>query len=378
MKAATTTTTTTASQRKRVAIITGGNSGVGYGIALRLLLRQLYGLSTDADNGSDLPVTNKELDEQFKIVLACRNEKRAAAAKRQLIDEVVAYGSLDRQHVLDRVDIEVLLVDVSDLHSVQAAAHEAVQRFPVIDLLFCNAGVMPVAGINWSGVLRDLFTNIVDLMTVGTNAFKQPVGLTTSEGVGAVFAANALGHYLLIRLLEKQLAASGDARVIFTSSKTGFREYFDPNDIEGVKNLRAYQSSKYVVDALTVYCNDRLRHRDSIRVVSTCPGTVYTRIIDIALPSWVVVNMYRVMRTAIPELTVTAHCGSVAQFHAAHHDHVDPAQKHFSRATRWGHPYVSREPLGPANRATAEEIKADAAAIGAHCDKLIAPFLTTQ
>ncbi len=92
-------------QSGRVAIVTGGNSGLGYATAKAL-----------ADHGAH-------------VVLAVRDVNKGRAAARRMSQD---------NH---RVDCTVQRVDLAALTSVREAAEELKARHPRIDLLINNAGV---------------------------------------------------------------------------------------------------------------------------------------------------------------------------------------------------------------------------------------------
>jgi NAD(P)-dependent dehydrogenase (short-subunit alcohol dehydrogenase family) len=87
----------------RLAVVTGGNSGIGYATSLAL-----------AEHGA-------------RVVLACRDPERAGQAARALRDRVPA------------ASIETATVDLADLRSVREFA--ARLEHPSIDLLVNNAGL---------------------------------------------------------------------------------------------------------------------------------------------------------------------------------------------------------------------------------------------
>jgi 2-deoxy-D-gluconate 3-dehydrogenase len=87
----------------RVAIVTGGNGGIGLGMARGL-----------AKAGA-------------RVVVAARNEQKSSAAVREL----KALGS----------DAFALAVDVTDESAVQAMVEQAAQRCDRIDILVNNAGI---------------------------------------------------------------------------------------------------------------------------------------------------------------------------------------------------------------------------------------------
>ena len=130
-------------------IITGGNSGLGYETALKVA---------------------KSSDE-FNVILACRNLKKAEKARKKIIEES------------GNPNIDSSELDVSSLSSVRNFAENL--EYDKIYALLCNAGI--------SG---------------------ESTGLS-EDGVDIVFATNHLGHFLLTNLLldritDKIFATSSD------------------------------------------------------------------------------------------------------------------------------------------------------------------------
>ncbi|KNE61412.1 hypothetical protein AMAG_06242 [Allomyces macrogynus ATCC 38327] len=334
-----------------VAVITGANSGVGFGIARRLLRRQFrfetvdargtpchVVLDSDDDHDENAPLHSADAfqpDVAVTVVLACRNLGRAETARDALVAEFPG------------ADVQTVILDVSDRASIERAGDELRARFDQVTHLFCNAGIMPTVGLNWLAIMRDLVCDPYDLLTVATNAFVQPVGDRDRHGHGTVFMANTAGHYVLIHELMPLLTA-GRGRVIFTSSYTANREYFDPRDVECLKGERPYQSSKYAMDVLTVALNKRYGDR-GVQFFTTCPGTVYTGIIAVPVPAFIMMAVYYFARLFIAMLTITAENGSSAAVFLAHRpaNELNVYHKYHARASPLGTPFVASHPVAP-------------------------------
>ncbi|KAJ2335839.1 hypothetical protein GGH92_007917, partial [Coemansia sp. RSA 2673] len=181
-----------------VAVITGANCGVGLAIARRLL-------SSDC-----IP--------SFSVVLACRNTSKAAGARTLLLEEY------------PQATVDVVELDTSSVASVKRAAIDIRKRYQRIDMLFCNAGAMAIAGIDVGGIVRGLATQPVAFFE-SSQALRQARGQVTGDGLGLTFATNVFGHFLLIAQLADAMASDkssfgNEARVVWTGSATASRQQF--------------------------------------------------------------------------------------------------------------------------------------------------------
>jgi NAD(P)-dependent dehydrogenase (short-subunit alcohol dehydrogenase family) len=118
---------TTSSSRlaNKTALITGGNSGIGFATAQRFL------------------------EEGARVIITGRNAAALDAAVKQL-------GS-------DRVS--AIKADAASLTETQATYDQVKAQFGSIDILFLNAGVAPVAGIEQT--TEEVFDNLFDINVKG-------------------------------------------------------------------------------------------------------------------------------------------------------------------------------------------------------------------
>ena len=146
----------------KVAIVTGGNSGIGLEIAHELARRGCT------------------------IYLACRNISKAEAAVSGIVSQVTGSGGR----------VEALVLDTSSLDSVRGFARNWKTLNTKIDLLFHNAGI-------------------------GT----APAGQEFSpDGFPVIYETNFLGSFLLTHLLEPHFAPG--VRIIMTSSSSQYTSSF--------------------------------------------------------------------------------------------------------------------------------------------------------
>jgi NAD(P)-dependent dehydrogenase (short-subunit alcohol dehydrogenase family) len=147
----------------QTAVITGGNTGLGYASASALL-------------------ASKE-SPAWHVVLASRNEQRARDAVARLTEIAGTSGR-----------VEAMALDLASLESIRAFAGELTDRV--------RTGALPP--------LRGLVAN------AGVQSGTTPS--VTADGFESTFGVNHLGHFLLVDLLRANLEPP--ARIVVVSSGT--------------------------------------------------------------------------------------------------------------------------------------------------------------
>jgi NAD(P)-dependent dehydrogenase (short-subunit alcohol dehydrogenase family) len=205
-------------QSGRVAIITGSNTGIGYGAAAVL-----------AANGAH-------------TVLAVRNlDKGNAAAER------IKAASPDAM-------VTVQELDLTSLADVRKAADELRAKFPRIDLLINNAGVM--------------YTDQA----------------STTDGFELQFGTNHLGHFALTgQLLDHMLSVDG-SRVVTVSSvghRIRAKIHFDDLNLDRNYNrVVAYGQSKLANLMFTYELGRRLKAKGApTAALAAHPGAADTELL---------------------------------------------------------------------------------------------------
>jgi len=147
--------------------------------------------------------------------------------------------------------LETLQMDLADMSSVRAAAADLLQRFPKVDLLINNAGVMacPLA--------------------------------RTADGFELQFGTNHLGHFLFSCLIAPALLAAAPSRVVNLSStghKFGTVDFEDPNyQNRDYEKWSAYGQSKTANALFSVALNNRLSAR-GVTANAVHPGVIITEL----------------------------------------------------------------------------------------------------
>ncbi|KAJ2056746.1 hypothetical protein GGI17_006029 [Coemansia sp. S146] len=304
---------------RKIAVITGGNSGVGLAIARQLL-------------------SANSAEHEFRVVLACRNQAKGKVAR----DELLA------AHPLALVDLVEL--DTSSVASVERAAI-ALRTLSCehhgISLLFCNAGAMAIDSLCIPGIVSGLLSHPIAFFE-SSEALRQKRGLVTADGMGETFQTNVFGHYLLIARLTDTMTVG--SRVIWTGSAASQLQ-FKASDYQHVWGDKPYESSKYIVDQIAVPLDQRLRPL-GIRCLVAEPGNVCTNFLaglDLPLFQYLIVGMFYFIRFVLgmARFTINSDTGAVACCYAAlaDEDAVDSRIKYHSQATRTGNPYVAQLPL---------------------------------
>lgn len=210
------TTADIPSQDGRVAIVTGSNTGLGFETAVEL-----------AHAGAT-------------VVLACRTPSKAADAKRA-IEARTENGS-----------VEVLALDLGDLAAVCTAAAETLDRWPRIDLLINNAGVMI------------------------------PPKSTTADGFELQFGTNHLGHFAYTGLVLGALTDTAGSRIVNVSSiahRDGRMRWDDLQWERSYSRMASYAQSKLANLLFTFELDRRLRTAGAATIcLAAHPGVSTTEL----------------------------------------------------------------------------------------------------
>ncbi|MGJ8529613.1 oxidoreductase [Maritalea sp.] len=168
----------------KTAIVTGGNSGIGFESAKKFVSKNAH------------------------VTIFCRNEEKAKAAVADIAKEAGPEGKVD-----------YILMDLSDLASVRAAAEHYMARHEKLDILLNNAGLMMI-----------------------------PTRTLTKDGFETQFGVNHLGHFVFAQMLFP-LVEKAAGRIIAVSSiahNWGLKriKFDDLNFDEDYSSTNSYGQSK--------------------------------------------------------------------------------------------------------------------------------------
>jgi NAD(P)-dependent dehydrogenase (short-subunit alcohol dehydrogenase family) len=204
-------------QKGKVVIVTGSSSGLGYETAKVL--------------------ANKNAT----VIVAVRNEVKGNAAVEKIkVDNPIA-------------DIQVMLVDLSNLESVHKFSENFKKKFKKLDLLINNAGVM------------------------------NPPYTKTKDGFELQFGTNHLGHFALTGLLIELIKKTPNSRIVnvsSTSHKIGKLNFDDLNwETRRYNTFRSYGDSKLANLYFTKELQKRLDSQSTgVIVASAHPGGTATEL----------------------------------------------------------------------------------------------------
>ncbi|MGI5218597.1 oxidoreductase [Nocardia sp. CA-290969] len=261
-------------QSGRTAVVTGSNTGIGLEVARGLARRGA------------------------RVVLACRNDTAAAAAKK------------DIENSVPDADIRTTRVDIGSLASIADCAQRLHAELPRIDLLINNAGVV-----------------------AGTRTL-------TVDGFESDFGINFLGHFALTAQLIDLITAAPAGRVVSVGSlshgsRNAALDFDDLQSEHSFGRLVTYSRSKMASATFMVELQRRLAAAGSpVLSVGAHPGGVRSTILrEKSLVARIAYS--RVVMALAHLVTQTPEQGAQPILRAA----VDPAVPgagFFGPANRWG------------------------------------------
>ncbi|XP_031348189.1 short-chain dehydrogenase TIC 32, chloroplastic-like isoform X2 [Photinus pyralis] len=204
----------------KIALITGGTRGIGAQVVRKLLQRDLH------------------------VIIGCRNVEAGQKLCEIYRAKGVRTGSFDVQHL-----------DLNSLSSVRAFAKVIKEKYPRINILINNAGIM-------------------------FGPYK-----VSEDGYESQLATNYIGHFLLTHLLLPEMIKAGRedkrySRIVNVSScahKLGDIDFEDFNFKKHYIPSQAYAQSKLAQVLFSNYLNSLMRDASRwVGVYSVHPGIVNT------------------------------------------------------------------------------------------------------
>ncbi|WP_406816946.1 SDR family oxidoreductase [Mycobacterium sp. M23085] len=193
-------------------------------------------LITGATDGIGKVTATALAREGFAVVLAARNEAKAASVTSEI---VASTGNRD---------VDYLTADLRSLSQLHRLADTFAARYPRLDVLVNNAGVV------------------------------MPQRVLTEDGYETTFQVNYLAQFYLTQLLLGALEKSPQGRVINLSSSIYRAGRFDPDNLRSERRfsaIGAYAASKLCVLLFTIELAQRLAPT-RITANAVHPGIVRT------------------------------------------------------------------------------------------------------
>ena len=222
--------------KEKIALVTGANKGIGFGIAKHLGL-----------NG-------------WKVIIGARDEQRAEKA----ISELKSAGV----DVLGWVNIEL-----KDISSIEKAAKEISERFPALNLLVNNAGIPGDMSVDSEHTEISVIKETLDVNFIGTFALtKALIPLIAGNGgrIVNVTVPSEISPYwhplAYVASKAAQNAMMGVMAIEFQQSKTPveiFSVHPGPTttDLNGNMSLPGFHDIETVGEKFAELINDGQNHQ---------------------------------------------------------------------------------------------------------------------
>ncbi|KAK3292701.1 uncharacterized protein B0H64DRAFT_477808 [Chaetomium fimeti] len=264
-------------------LVTGGNSGIGFGIGERLIDEYLTTRSLSS-HLVVIPTTRSTKKSQETIDGLRKHTKEFAETSAAL--RARGGPNYDPRQTTQRVHILSVQLDLCSLPSIRRCAGQLVSgtlsspsddanfvsisdvKIPRLDSIIFNAGMGGWYGLNWPKVFHNILTKgLVNATTWptfkgGLSGYQiDPIhGAKGGKGtaqMGEVFCANVFGHYVFAQRLVPLLTRPADSalppgRIIWESSVEGDWESLSQDDFEAVKTEAAYESTKRLTDLMAL------------------------------------------------------------------------------------------------------------------------------
>jgi NADP-dependent 3-hydroxy acid dehydrogenase YdfG len=213
----------------KVVLVTGASSGIGWETAMEL-----------GQNGA-------------KLMLTARRKERL----QELTDKLLKQG----------IDADFLESDVTKADEFKAVAQKTIEKYQRIDVLFNNAGVMPLSMMD--KLKTDEWERMVDVNIKGV-----------LNGIAAVLPS----------MLENQ-----KGHIINVSSIAGLKVF---------PGSAVYSATKFAVNAISEGLRQELGHK-GIRVTNIMPGAVKTELAQ-SITDEDIINMFKENLSSMEPLTSDA------------------------------------------------------------------------
>lgn len=204
------------SQKGKIAIVTGANAGLGREITIGLVKSQM------------------------KVIMACRNLRKAAVIKSEIMKSFPS------------AELEIMELDLTRLASVKSFVQSFCTQYDELDFLIENAGI-----------------------------FVPPFS-KTEDGFESQMGVNYFSHFLLTNLLMPMLNKTEGARIVTTSSlahENGRIDFDNLNAERSYSKMGAYSQSKLACLIFAYELQRRLDKAGSkVIAVSSHPGVSITNL----------------------------------------------------------------------------------------------------
>ncbi|WVQ73233.1 hypothetical protein IAR50_002799 [Cryptococcus sp. DSM 104548] len=275
-----------------IAVVTGANSGYGFGICQELLTElslpssvpmrastpQKTALAPSLQHllhspNSTEPTHSSPPDTTLTIILACRSEKKALEARDLLISGHLEELAKRRKEGKIgekagwreglRIEWEGLDLDSpGGQNGVLGFCERLGEIYPHITTLYLNAGMGAFSGLSYYKFIKQICLEGLPIALSQPYFNEEIQGVRTKDGErGLVWGTNVLAPYIMVKELVPLLRRSPvdlpfSPRVIYTSSGTAWYSKLAENPLDDYMLLdypNTYGASKYMGDlAMTV------------------------------------------------------------------------------------------------------------------------------